>query len=97
MRDVLPEMNPDFEEVCAVLESISKAYEEGSKEADAIREAAEAYIYVQLHLQMKQSYQDFRRQSLEGLTEAQRQNLRDMGIDPDAEPELDVDFDPDED
>jgi hypothetical protein len=97
MHDVLPEMNPNFEEVCAVLESISKAYEEGSKEAEAIRQAAEAYIYLQLHLQLKHSYLSFRRQSLEGLSEAQRQNLRDMGIDPDAEPELDVDFDPDED
>jgi len=97
MRDGLPEMNPHFEEVCAVLESISKAYEEGSKEAGAIREAAEAYLYLQLHLKLKHAYTSFRRQSLDGLTEAQRQDLRDMGIDPDADPELDVDFDPDED
>ena len=96
MRADPPEMNPDFEEVLALLESISNAYEGGSKEAEAIRDAAEAYIYLQLHLKFKHEYASFRRQSLEGLSEAQRQHLRDMGIDPDAEPELDVDFDPDE-
>ena len=97
MRNERPEMNPQFEEVCAVLESISESYGEGSKEAEAIRAAGEAYLYLQLHLQMKHAYADFRRKSLEGLSEAQEQNLRDMGIDPDAEPELDLDFDPYED
>lgn len=97
MRAEPPEMNPQYEQVCAVLESISRGYEGGSKEAEALREAAEAYLFLQLHLQMKNAYADFRRKSLEGLSEAQVQQLRDLGIDPDSEPELDLDFDPDDD
>lgn len=95
MRADPPEMNPRYEEVCAVLESISKVHKQGSKEAEALREAAAAYLYLQLHLRMKHAYADFRRESLTGLSDEQEQQLRDLGIDPDAEPELDLDFNPD--
>ena len=82
MHDKIPELNPEFEMVCSVLESVAKAYPEDSKEAEAIQEAAEAYVFLQLHLQLRSSYEAFRQAGLTGLTEEQKQHLRDMGIQP---------------
>ncbi|MDR3619795.1 MAG: hypothetical protein P4L85_10640 [Paludisphaera borealis] len=63
--------------------SIAESYKEGSEEAAALLEAGHAYVFLQMHLKLKHSYENYRRLSLEGLSEMQKQHLRDMGIDPD--------------
>lgn len=83
MHDNPSELNPEFETVCAVLESVAKRFPKDSVEAKAIQEAAEAYVFLQLHLKLRHSYKAFRQTGLKSLTEKQMQNLREMGIDPD--------------
>ncbi|HWE37298.1 MAG TPA: hypothetical protein VG406_12090 [Isosphaeraceae bacterium] len=82
MHGTSPESNPEFEKVCAILESVASNYAPESEEARAIQAAAEAYIYVQLHVGLNQAYQRFKRMGLDGLTDVQSQILRDMGIEP---------------
>jgi hypothetical protein len=81
VHDKPPDINSEFETVCSVLESVAKSFPEGSKEAKAIEEAAHAYIFVQLHLQLRRSYEAYRRAQLSGLTNHEEQHLRDMGVD----------------
>lgn len=81
MHGTSPESNPEFEKVCAVLESVAGNYAADSKEARAIEAAAEAYIYLQLHLNLKHAYHRFKRMGLDNLTDEQSRLLREMGVD----------------
>lgn len=80
-----PELNPEFEKVCQILESIAQTFPDDSEEAKAIKEAAEAYIFLNLHIRLRGAHDAFRQAGLEGLTEEQEQYLRGMGVDPDEE------------
>jgi hypothetical protein len=74
---------PEFEKVCGILESIAQTFPDGSAQGKAIRVAAEAYIFLQLHIKLRSAYEAFRQAGLEGLTDDQEKRLRAMGVDPD--------------
>ena len=65
---------------CKILESIGKSYPRGSAERGAIREAADAFIYLRLHEGLKQSYEAFRRSCTKPLTKTQQEVLKRAGI-----------------
>ena len=67
---------------CKILEAVAKNYPRGSAERGAIREAADAFIYVRLREGLQQSYEAFQRNCTKPLTKAQRQVLKNMGIAP---------------
>lgn len=70
----------EIRETCKVLESVARSYPRGSAERGAIKEAADAFIYLRLHQALKQSYEAFQRSCAKPLTKAQRQVLRRMGV-----------------
>jgi hypothetical protein len=67
---------------CGILESIVASYPVRSRERKAIREAAEALIFLTQHQQLKASYLAFRRVTNRRLTAAQEEILRSIGIEP---------------
>jgi hypothetical protein len=67
---------------CEILRSIAGSYPARSRERKAIREAAEAFVFLTMHEQLKASYDQFRRLARKGLTKAQKRTLRRMGIKP---------------
>ena len=83
MLEKPPGLNPEFEKVCGILESIAQTFPEGSAQSKAIKDAAEAYIFLQLHTKLGSAYDAFRQAGLEGLTDDQEKHLRAMGVDPD--------------
>jgi len=82
MLDKPPGLNPEFEKVCGILESIAQTFPDDSEKVNAIKEAAEAYIFLQLHIKLRSAYEAFRQMGLKGLTDEQEQHLREMGVDP---------------
>ena len=70
-------------EVCSILESIAKQYPPDSKNAQAIRDAALAYIAVHQHNRIKKSYDRLRVAFGGSLTEEMKADLRRHGIEPD--------------
>ncbi len=73
----------EMRRVCAILESISKAYPAGSDEANAIRDAALAYIVVRQHETLKKKYESLRLAFGGVLTDEMKAALRRVGIEPD--------------
>jgi len=73
-------MDKEIRAPCKILESIAKIFPRGSAERTAIREAADAFIYLRLHEGLKQSYEAFRRGCTKPLTKAQRQVLKRAGV-----------------
>lgn len=73
-------MDKEIRATCKVLESVAKGYPRGSAERKAIREAAEAFIYLRLHEGLKKSYRAYRRSCAKPLTEAQKQVLKRAGV-----------------
>ena len=73
-------MDIEIRATCKILESIAKSYPRGSAERAAIREAADAFIYVRLHEGLKQSYEAFRRSCTKPLTKAQQRILKRAGV-----------------
>ncbi len=69
--------------VCAILESISKSYPAGSAEADAIRDAALAYIVVHQHEILKRKYESLRLALGGAVTDETKAALRRVGVEPD--------------
>ena len=65
---------------CKILESVAKSYPRGSAERSAIREAAEAFIYLRLHELLKRFYEAFRRSCTKPLTKAQQRVLKRAGV-----------------
>lgn len=73
----------EIRRVCAILESISKAYSGDSDEAKAIKDATLAYIVVHQHDSLKKKYQDYRLAVGGDLTDEMKADLRRHGIEPD--------------
>ena len=67
---------------CDILQSIAENYPARSRERKAVRDAAEALVFLSTHEQLKPSYDKFRRSAKRGLTRAQEQTLRSVGIKP---------------
>jgi hypothetical protein len=67
---------------CDILQSIAESYPARSRERKAVRDAAEALVFMTMHEQLNTSYDKFRRSTKRGLTRAQEQTLRSMGIKP---------------
>lgn len=67
---------------CGILQTIAESYPARSRERKAVREAAEALVFLKMHQQLKVSYDAFRRSAKRGLSKAQEQVLRRMGIKP---------------
>ena len=73
-------MDREIRATCKILESVARSYSRGSAERNAIREAADAFIYLRLHDGLKQSYEAFRRSCTKPLTRAQQQVLKRAGV-----------------
>ena len=73
-------MDREIRATCKILKSIAMSYPRSSPERVAIREAADAFIYVRLHEGLKQSYEAFRRSCSKPLTKAQEQILKRAGV-----------------
>jgi hypothetical protein len=71
-----------WEDHLKILESIANSYDKDSVQFKAIEEAAQAFIFLNLHKDLSNAYEKFRMQSDKELSDAQKQNLRDMGIEP---------------
>jgi hypothetical protein len=69
--------------VCAILETISKAYPADSDEANAIRDAALAYTVVHQHETLRKRYRSLRLALGGDLTDEMKADLRRHGIEPD--------------
>jgi hypothetical protein len=67
---------------CAILQSIAENCPARSRERKAVRDAAEALVFVTRHEQLKTSYDKFRRAAKRGPTRAREQTLRSAGITP---------------
>jgi hypothetical protein len=70
----------EIRRVCSILESVAKSFPRGSAQSKAVREAAEAYIFLQTHRSLKAAYGRFREMCQTELTAAQKWTLREMGI-----------------
>jgi hypothetical protein len=82
----------EIRRVCAILESISKAYPADSDEANAIKDAALAFIVVRQLDALKRKYQDLRLAVGGDLTDEMKADLRRHGIEPeDLEDDAPVD------
>ncbi len=71
-----------WEDSLKILESIANSYDKDSVQYKALEEAAQAFIFLNLHKELKTAYEKFRMQSDKGLSEAQKRHLREMGIKP---------------
>jgi hypothetical protein len=71
-----------WEDNLKIMESIANSYDKDSVQFKALEEAAQAFIFLNLHKELKNAYEKFRMQSDKELSEAQKQHLRDMGIEP---------------
>ena len=71
-----------WEDNLKILESIANSFDKDSVQYKAIEEAAQAFMFLNMHKDLKEAYEQFRMQSDKELSEAQKQNLRDMGIEP---------------
>jgi len=73
-------MDQKIRETCKILQSIAKTYPRGSAEREALREAVDAFVYLELHKGLKRSYEAFRRSCTKPLTKAQQQVLKRAGV-----------------
>ena len=75
-------MDNEIRTTCNILESIAKRYPQGSAEDLAIREAADAFIYLRQHEGLKKSYEAFLRSCKKPLPKDAKQTLKKAGINP---------------
>ena len=75
-------MDSEIRATCKILESIAKGYPQGSAEDLALREAADAFIYLRQHEELKKSYEAFQRSCKKPLTKNAKQTLKKAGITP---------------
>ena len=73
-------MDKEIRATCKILELVSKNYPRGSAERFAIREAADAFVYLRLHEGLKKSYEAFRRNCTKPFAKAQQQVLKRAGV-----------------
>jgi hypothetical protein len=72
----------DLAATCKLLEAIAASYPARSRKRKAVRDAAEALVFLTMHKQLKASYDRFRQSATRGLTRTQEQTLRSMAIKP---------------
>jgi hypothetical protein len=72
-----------WEDVTKILESIANSFDKNSVQYKAIEEAARAFLFLNMHNDLKNAYEKYRVASDKELSEFENQHLRDMGIDPD--------------
>ena len=65
---------------CAVLETVAMQYPKDSAEREAVKEAALAFSYLQLHETLKAAYAKHREQLRGPMTEEKLEILRRMGV-----------------
>lgn len=73
-------MDNEIRATCKILESVARRYPRGSTERMAVREAADAFIYLRLHEGLKKSYEAFQQSCKKPLTKAQQQVLVRAGV-----------------
>ena len=73
----------NLENTLHILKSIARSFEKNSEQDKAIEEAVWALTFLKAHLDLKAAYEKFRIACSQELSEAHKQHLRDMGIDPD--------------
>jgi hypothetical protein len=78
----MEEAMKQWEDTLKILESIANAFDKDSVQYKAIEEAAQAHIFLNMHEDLKKAYEQFRMQGDQELSDAQKQHLRDMGIEP---------------
>ena len=71
-----------WEDHLTVLSSISNSFDKSSAQYEALEEAAQALLFVNLHRDMKEAYEKFRLETDKEISEEDMQQLRDMGIEP---------------
>ena len=65
-----------------ILESVANSYDKDSVQYKAIEEAAQALIFLNMHEDLKNAYKQYRMHCGEAPSDAHKQHLRDMGIEP---------------
>jgi hypothetical protein len=65
---------------CKVLESVAKSYPRGSAEREAVRQAADALVYLRSHQELLEAYEAYRRFCAKPLTKTQIRILERMGV-----------------
>ena len=73
-------MDKETRPTCKVLQGVAKNYPRGSPERAAIRDAADAFIFLRLHDELRKSYEAFRRSCSKPLTKSQKQVLKRAGV-----------------
>ena len=73
-------MDEEIRATCKILEAVAKNDSLGSAEREAVRQAAEAFIYLRLHGGLRKGYEAYRRNCAKPLTKAQTQILVKMGV-----------------
>jgi hypothetical protein len=84
-RTKSPLKKPSSDDVfltCEVLCSLAETYPPKSRERRAIREAAEAFIFVRTQERVKAAYEKFSKASTKTLTRTQKRILRQISIEP---------------
>ncbi len=71
-----------YEDVSKILESIAQSFAKDSVQYKALDEAAWAFLFVNMRRDLKEAFDIFRMHSGKELSEAQKQHLRQMGIEP---------------
>jgi hypothetical protein len=71
------------EDVLKILESIANSFDKESVQYKAIEEAAQSFMFLNMHKELRKAYEVFRSQTDKDLSEEQKQHLRDMGIEVD--------------
>ncbi len=75
-----------WEDVCKILESIANSFDKNSVQYDAMEQAAQAFVFLNMHKDLKEAYQKYQMECDKELSGDQKQHLRNMGIDPDKKP-----------
>jgi hypothetical protein len=73
-------MDKEIRATCKLLQEVAKNYPRGSAECAAIRDAADAFIFLRLHDGLRKSYEAFRRSCSKPLTKSQKQVLKRAGV-----------------
>ena len=73
-------MDNEIRAMSKLLEGVAKTYPRGSPERAAIRDAADAFIFLRLHDELSKSYEAFRRSCSKPLTKSQKLVLKRAGV-----------------
>lgn len=72
----------DIEKVCSILQTISKQYASDSNEAHALKDAAQAFIFLVHHTTLKSAFEKYQDAFKRPLGPAEIEHLKSMGIKP---------------